>query len=77
MRKVGFEVDGCAEEVEGAGGLLRAQVHQAQVVSHHPLKGAQVQGTLQAGNRSYVALQQGSQLNSQQAQTNRQHRGSR
>lgn len=55
--KVWLEVDGCAEEVKGAGGLLSAQVHQAEVVRHHPLKRLQEQRTLQAGDCCYVALQ--------------------
>jgi len=54
--KVWLEVDSCAEEVEGTGSLARTQVHQAQVVRHHPLKRPQVHCTLQAGDGCYVAL---------------------
>jgi hypothetical protein len=61
MCELWLEVNCCAEVVEGAGCLARAEVQQAQVVCHQPLKRVQVQCTLQAGDGSNVALHQQTQ----------------
>lgn len=55
--KVPPQVDGGGQVMEGAGGLPRGEVGQAQVVSHQPLKGPQVQRLLQAGDGRNVFLQ--------------------
>lgn len=55
--KVWFEVDCCAEVVEGTDCLPSSQVHQSQVVGYQPLKRAQVKSSLEASYSCYVFLQ--------------------
>ena len=56
VREVGLEVDGGGQVGKGGGELRGVEVHEAEVIARDPLKGAEVEGALEARDGCDVAL---------------------